>query len=71
MNAKTIMLALCLGLPTLAAHAGDASGSLVYIGTRGSPKAATGPQGIYGARLDTHTGKLSPLGLQIELPAIS
>src|SRR5258706_3966251 len=71
MKAGTSMMALCLGLAALAAHAGDATGALVYFGTRGTPQTSTGPQGIYAARLDIRTGKLVSLGLQIELSRIS
>jgi len=52
---------------------------IVYIGTWGSeapppggafgakPVEADGPVGIYAARLDTRTGSLAPLGLQVPL----
>jgi 6-phosphogluconolactonase len=53
-------------------RAGDKASELVYIGTHGAGKPQQGqdtrsPQGIYAARLDTRTGHLSPLGLQVEL----
>jgi 6-phosphogluconolactonase len=65
MKRHTIMMALCLGLAALSAHAKEAAGNLVYIGTRGTQAMPT--QGIYAARLDTGTGKLAPLGQQTEL----
>jgi 6-phosphogluconolactonase len=71
MNAKEILLALCLGLAAASVRAKDDASSLVYIGTRGTPQTSTGPQGIYAARLDTATGKLTPLGQQLELSRIS
>jgi 6-phosphogluconolactonase len=46
---------------------------LVYVGTRDNPGAPasrpsdTGPQGIYAARLNKNTGRLSPQGLTVEL----
>jgi 6-phosphogluconolactonase len=71
LNARNSMMALCLAVAALSADAGDATGTLVYIGTRGTPQTASGPQGIYAARLDARTGKLVSLGLQIELSRIS
>jgi 6-phosphogluconolactonase len=71
MNIKAIAMALSLGVATLAIQAADAAGSLVYIGTHGTSQTATGPLGIYVARLDSKTGKLAPLGVQTELQSIS
>jgi 6-phosphogluconolactonase len=60
----------------LQAHAADKTSEWVYIGTRagafGQPATGmmdqgSGPQGIYAARLDTRTGRLSPLGLAVGL----
>jgi 6-phosphogluconolactonase len=69
---RTILIALCLGLTVLPAHAEHKTDVLVYIGTHGTGKAQqeqaeNSPQGIYAARFDTKTGHLSPLGLQVEL----
>jgi 6-phosphogluconolactonase len=66
------MLALCLGLAVLDAHAAGTANELVYVGTFTFGPAAQsagsgGPQGIYGARLDVKTGHLSPLGLSVQL----
>jgi 6-phosphogluconolactonase len=70
---------LCLGLAILQAQAADKSSELVYFGTMGAggfgpPGAAAPatppppvPTGIFAARLDTKTGKLTGLGLQAEL----
>jgi 6-phosphogluconolactonase len=77
MQRPTIMMAVCLALTSLAAHARDEPASLVYIGTRGTSPAPTAavptpaPQGIYAARLDSRSGKLEPLGLQLELMRVS
>jgi 6-phosphogluconolactonase len=74
------MLTLGLALASPATHARDVAGSLVYIGTRAElPTAADvakapgsiPPQGIYAARLDARTGKLTPLGHQAEFAGAS
>ena len=64
-------MGLCVWLVCLQAHARDNSLELVYIGTQGSAgpqQSDSAPQGIYAARLDANTGRLSPLGLTVELP---
>ena len=71
MNHKTVLMALCLGLASLASHARDSGRSLVYIGTRASPATTSGPQGIYVARLDSRSGKLTPMGLPIPMRGVS
>jgi 6-phosphogluconolactonase len=68
---KIFALALCAVLAAVAVQTRLEAATLVYIATRATPQAATGPQGIYAARLDTATGKLESLGLQIELSRIS
>lgn len=67
MNPKTLFLSLCLCCSLAGAQAQEAAGSLVYIGTRGQPSADGPRQGIYAARLDSQTGRLESLGLQVEL----
>ena len=72
MKRQMAAVGLCLGLAAFQVQAGDKTSELVYIGTHGSgqPQQEQGkssPQGIYAARLDTATGHLSPLGLQVEL----
>lgn len=68
---RRTMMALCLagglGLATLSVHAKQAPGSLVYIGTRGGQGAVAETQGIYAARLDSQTGKLTLLGQQQQM----
>lgn len=80
MKRPTIMMALCLGLTGFSAQAKESTSELVYIGTRGAVPTAqasaqaqstSSPQGIYAARLDTKTGALTPLGLQIEITRVS
>jgi 6-phosphogluconolactonase len=72
-----LMLALCLGLAVLGAHAAGTADELVYVGTftfgppAQSAASASPQQGIYGARLDLKTGHLSPLGLSVELKRAS
>ncbi len=65
MKRQVIMIALCVAIAALAAHARVEADSLVYIGTRAA--SASAQQGIYAARLDARTGKLVLLGQQIEL----
>lgn len=71
MKRYPIMVALCLGLAALSAHAKDAAGNLVYIGTRaGTPPPGAAPRpplGVYAARFDSKTGKLAMIGIQAEL----
>jgi 6-phosphogluconolactonase len=73
MKQQTFVMALCLGFAALAAHAKEATSSLVYIGTRsGTPPAGEAqtqrpPQGVYAARFDSKTGKLAMIGIQVEL----
>ena len=72
MKLQLLAMGLCVGLAGLQAHADDKTSELIYIGTHGTSKAEQeqgkgSQQGIYAARFDTKTGKLSPLGLQIEL----
>jgi 6-phosphogluconolactonase len=65
-----LAMGLCLGFAAPHTHADDKTSELVYIGTHGTGKAEqpnSSPQGIYAARIDTRTGHLSPLGLQVEL----
>jgi 6-phosphogluconolactonase len=69
MNRNLVALAVagCLGL---VGQQGSAS-ELVYIGTHGTPGHEAhdpqAPQGIYAAYLDSTTGRLTPLGPQVEL----
>jgi 6-phosphogluconolactonase len=61
-----------LSLAVFQAHAADNMSELVYVGTHGAGNATQDPrersqQGIYAARFDTKTGRLTPLGLQAEL----
>ena len=65
------IVAACLGLAALSAMAKEEPGTLVYISSRGTPETLGGPQGIYAARLDRATGKLAPLGMQLEVSRIS
>ena len=65
-----LTMGLCMGLAAPHTHAADKTSELVYIGTHGTGKSEQpngSPQGIYAARLDTRTGHLSPLGLQVGL----
>jgi 6-phosphogluconolactonase len=64
MKSRALMLALSLGSLGPVVPAAQAADSLVYIGTRGPAPTAEAPQGIYAARLDVASGKLTPLGLQ-------
>lgn len=67
MNRIAFILAagLCLG------RAAAGTPELVYIGTHGAPAHETqdqsAPQGIYAAQLDTATGRLTSIGLQVPL----
>lgn len=69
----SLAMALSLGLATLNVHAVGSTDELVYVGTYkfGPPSQAEGaaspPQGIYGARLDSKTGHLTALGPPVEL----
>ena len=75
-----IGLCLCLGLSALQAQAAS---QLIYIGTRGTwdhgvqdgPKEGlpkdNPTQGIYAARFDTETGRLTSMGVQAVLEASS
>jgi 6-phosphogluconolactonase len=70
---RAVMILMAMGsMPAAPANqAGQADASLVYIATRATSQAAAGPQGIYAAHLDAQSGKLSPLGLQVEMPGTS
>lgn len=54
------------------ANAGDKTTEWVYIGTHGAaksdPDSQRSVQGIYAARFNVRTGKLSPAQLQVQLP---
>lgn len=68
---QALAIGICCGLALLQTHAATKTSELVYIGTRGTnvppPGQKPEPQGIFAARLDTQTGHLTPLGLQVEL----
>ncbi len=68
---RQTFVALCLGLVALTVQAKEATSNLLYIGTRaGAPPAAGTPRpkvGVYAARFDSNTGKLTMIGLQAEL----
>jgi 6-phosphogluconolactonase len=67
---SALLVGFCIGLASPQAGARDAL-ELVYIGTQGSAgpqQEGSAPQGIYAARLDAKTGRLSPLGLTVGLP---
>ena len=70
-NAVTLAVALCLGLTAQQGRAAAGAPELVYIGTHGAPpqeaQDQSAPQGIYAAQLDTATGRLTSLGLQVPL----
>jgi 6-phosphogluconolactonase (cycloisomerase 2 family) len=70
----SLAMAMCLGLAALDGQAAGSTDELVYVGTYkfGPPSqvegAASPKQGIYGARLDTKTGKLSATGESVSIP---
>jgi 6-phosphogluconolactonase len=70
-NAVCLAVALCLGMVAQYGRAAGSAPELVYIGTHGTPahqaKDPQAPQGIYAAQLDTATGRLTPIGLPVEL----
>lgn len=67
---RSLVASLFLLLLSMFARGAEHDSVLVYIGTHGIERPSEeqiGPHGIYAARLNTATGKLSPLGLQVEL----
>jgi 6-phosphogluconolactonase len=73
----SLAMAVSLGLAALDGQAAGSTDELVYVGTYkfGPPSQAEGAanpqQGIYGARLDSKTGRLTALGSPVELKRAS